>query len=217
MTGTDKPLVNIFGERIQYENAPKRPAVRFSKVVFDKLCSHIADGMNTVKACEQPGMPTIKTVYDWLNLSDDAKAGEPMYGLSVKLARAHDIRMELKEHSLEVIAASPRIGEIEEIEYETVPAFLEDAKGNPIVDPQTGQFQRDPEHPSGWKEVVKSRKVKKVDMVERSRLHAQTVEWIMARRSRKYASESAVRARMEAKEKDGKATLQIEIINTPDV
>lgn len=140
-----------------------------------------------------------------------------MYGLSLLFTRAHDIRMELKEHSLELISALPRIGEIEEIEYERRPAFLEDGNGQLILGPN-GEAQPDPDYPDGWKNVEVGRKVKRVDMVERSRLHANSVQWIMARRSRKYASDTQVKARMAEANGEGSGnTLEVIISNAPPI
>lgn len=197
------PVVDIFGRRIKdkLEAKAKKPSVRFSHKVFNELMRHIEDGMTTTEACAQDGMPAMSSLYDWLAESDRAKEGDDKYGLSLRFSRAHDIRMELKEYALERIAAIPQIGEIEEIEYVVVPAHLEDENGEVVIDRETGLPVKDPEHPSGWKEIVKSRKVKKVDMLERARLHAETVKWIMSKRSHKYASESAVRARMEDQNK----------------
>ena len=205
------PLVDIFGRRIKQEldAKAKKPAVRFSHKVFNELMQFIVDGMTTVEACAQEGMPAIKTLYDWLGESDTAKPEDDKYGLSVKFARAHDIRMELKEYSLERIAAVPQIGEIEETEYVKVPAYLLDERGEVQLDPRTGRPQMDPEFPDGWKEEIKSRKVKRVDMLERARLHAETVKWIMSKRSHKYASESSVRARLDSKDGESSSELTV--------
>lgn len=207
----DEPIVDIFGRRIKkaLDEKAKRPAVRFSHKVFDELMTYIADGMTTVEACTQEGMPSMVTLYKWLAESDRAKPEDDKYGLSIAFSRAHDIRMELKELALERISAVPLKGEIVEIEYERVPAYLHDETGEVQLDPRTGRPQMDPAFPDGWKDQVKSRKVKHVDMIERARLHSENVKWIMSKRSHKYASESTVRARLDAKDSEGSTELTV--------
>ena len=64
-----------------------RPSI-YSEELVNELCGYLAQGMSMKRACEQPGMPTPSTVFQWLS-------DKP--GFSDKYARA-------KEEACEALA-----------------------------------------------------------------------------------------------------------------
>lgn len=53
----------------------------FTEELFDTICDAVASGTPLAEVCRQPGMPGLRTVYDWL---DDRE------GLAARFARARE-------------------------------------------------------------------------------------------------------------------------------
>lgn len=53
-------------ELIEKRGAGGRPTIYTPELVIE-FCAHIANGMSMRKACDQPGMPDIRTILDWRN------------------------------------------------------------------------------------------------------------------------------------------------------
>lgn len=212
--------------------AKKQPGskpVRFSKRVWDELMFNLTS-MSLTAACSLEGMPSISTVYDWLDKSDIAVAAkdeaDPYFTLAASYARAIETRVARMADETLDIADTPQIGEVVDVEYQTVRAWLTDEQGNLKLD-ENGHEIPDPEHPSGWKMVETGRKVKRVDMIERARLRVDTRKWFLARMQsqgrgtgrvsfQQSSATGVVNVNQNGEVQPGATGFVINLINSPD-
>lgn len=160
---------------------PRKYSDSQKRKIFDAIIEDIGNGSLVTAACQKPGRISVPTLFDWLSLSDNAENKEDIhFGMSERYARAMEARNQIREDEIRQEAQSVRAGVIEEYEYETVRAYLLDSKGKPKLDAK-GEELLDPEHPSGWKMVETSKRIRRVDAVDRSRLAVDTAKWLLAK------------------------------------
>lgn len=81
--------------------APKGSGSKYTEEISEQICALVADGVNLRKVCRMDGMPSWRTVYDWVVARPDFAA---------RLAHARDVGYDaLAEEALE-IANTPIMG-----------------------------------------------------------------------------------------------------------
>jgi len=63
----------------------RKPSVKFSQEIFDKICERISSGESLRKICDDDKMPNLTSVWKWLNNSEE---------LSNQYARAREQQAE---------------------------------------------------------------------------------------------------------------------------
>jgi hypothetical protein len=82
--------------------APKGSGSKYTEEIAEEICALVADGVNLRRVCRMDGMPSWRTVYDWVVAKPDFAA---------RLAHARDIGYDaLAEEALE-IANTPHLGQ----------------------------------------------------------------------------------------------------------
>ena len=82
--------------------APKGSGSKYTEEIAEEICALVADGVNLRRVCRMDGMPSWRTVYDWVVAKPDFAA---------RLARARDLGYDaLAEEALE-IANTPHLGQ----------------------------------------------------------------------------------------------------------
>jgi hypothetical protein len=82
--------------------APKGSGSKYTEEIAEEICALVADGVNLRKVCRMEGMPSWRTVYDWVVDKPD---------FATRLARARDLGYDaLAEEALE-IANTPHLGQ----------------------------------------------------------------------------------------------------------
>lgn len=98
------------GHHGQADNKVKRrPAVRFSRKIFEEICEHISNNKRVTEVCNMDGMPSVPTLFRWLAESDIAKEGSPYFGLSKMYSRAMLCRAQhIEDEILDIVDDSRR-------------------------------------------------------------------------------------------------------------
>ena len=82
--------------------APKGSGSKYTEEIAEEICALVADGVNLRRVCRMDGMPSWRTVYDWV-------VARPEF--AARLARARDLGYDaLAEEALE-IANTPHLGQ----------------------------------------------------------------------------------------------------------
>lgn len=82
--------------------APKGSGSKYTEEIAEEICALVADGVNLRRVCRMDGMPSWRTVYDWVVDKPD---------FATRLARARDLGYDaLAEEALE-IANTPHLGQ----------------------------------------------------------------------------------------------------------
>jgi hypothetical protein len=109
-TATPKPKAKAKGASIPAKapeapkkmGAPKGSGSKYTEEIAEEICALVADGVNLRRVCRMDGMPSWRTVYDWVVAKPDFAA---------RLARARDLGYDaLAEEALE-IANTPHLGQ----------------------------------------------------------------------------------------------------------
>lgn len=93
------------GDSSPQKRAPGRPTIYSPKVV-DAICAQIAARISLADICAQPGMPSVQTVYNWMQDPEKPEFFE-------KYARAREFRASARADFIDDIVKELRLGTID--------------------------------------------------------------------------------------------------------
>jgi len=97
------------GSRKKPDKVAKRPPGRpsiYTPEVIDALCAQVAARVPLAKVCSQPGMPSVGTVYGWLQDPEKAEFLQ-------KYARAREFRANARSDFIDNIVSELKAGTID--------------------------------------------------------------------------------------------------------
>ena len=116
------------GAAVVRTGKPGRPAVAYSVELAAEICTQIASGLSLQKVCQQPGMPSVHTIFMWLS---DATKSE----FSSNYTRARDMRSDkIFEETLDISdRADDDLLQVEKLDKDGKPTGKVVLGGNHVV------------------------------------------------------------------------------------